>query len=83
MQAYNNPNGAHTTERFLSEREAAQYLNVSCSLLQKMRMAGYCRRGVSGPSFHRFGGAIRYSMAELEAWVEANRRLRTQPSDVA
>lgn len=51
--------------------EAAQFLAVKVVTLTKWRWAG------SGPSFHRINGlkrgAIRYSLADLQAFVAASR----------
>lgn len=44
--------------------EAAQYLGVSKSFLDKARIYG------GGPSFMRFGRAIVYSTADLDAWAQ-------------
>ena len=55
-------------QRLLTEPEAALYLNVSRSWLQKARCNGY------GPAFMRLrkSGGIRYKIADLDAWIERN-----------
>jgi excisionase family DNA binding protein len=53
--------------RYIDDRAAAEYLNVSTSTLAKWRM-----RGV-GPRFHRFGSLVRYSVADLGAYAEQSR----------
>ncbi len=59
------------TERLLTPKEAARRLNVSVSFLAKARMRG------TGPKFSRFGRAIRYPEAALDAYREANERTST------
>lgn len=61
----------HQSERdraaYLATREAARYLGVSTSFLEKGRHFG------TGPAYVRFGRAIRYSRVALDAWA-ADRR---------
>ena len=52
---------------FFTVKEAAQYLGLSKSWLDKLRRKG------EGPAYFRFGRAIRYKTADLEAWAKANR----------
>jgi hypothetical protein len=54
-------------QRLLTEREALEILNCSRSKLATDRMNGL------GPSFVRIGSAIRYTMADLEAYIQQNR----------
>ncbi len=51
--------------RFLTAREAAGYLRMSVYTLERHRSAG------TGPRFRRFGRMIRYALADIEAWAEA------------
>jgi hypothetical protein len=53
--------------RYIDDRAAARYLNVSTSTLAKWRMRGF------GPTFHRFGALIRYTIADLDAYAEQSR----------
>ncbi|MBR0695868.1 AlpA family transcriptional regulator [Bradyrhizobium lablabi] len=46
-------------------REAAEYLGVSKSFLDKARCYG-----TNGPSFMRFGRAVVYSTDELDRWAK-------------
>ena len=59
------------TMKLLTPPEAAHLLAVQLGTLTKWRWAG------SGPVFHRIGGpkrgAIRYSSADLDAFVAASR----------
>lgn len=52
--------------RWLSPDEAAAYLGVTRRWLQRRREER------NGPLHSRFGQAIFYDVAELDAWVEAN-----------
>jgi excisionase family DNA binding protein len=52
--------------RHLTEDQAARRIGMSPSYLRKLRKFG------GGPTFIRFGRSVRYSEAELDAWV-ANR----------
>lgn len=52
----------------LSEADAAQYLNLSASLLKASRLA---RPRCDGPPFVRVGRAIRYRTTDLDAWLDA------------
>lgn len=43
--------------------EAANYLNLSPKTLARWRWAG------RGPSFHKLGSAVRYSIEELDSFI--------------
>ena len=49
-------------------QEAADFLGVSVSWLNKSRMTG------CGPVYLKLGGNVRYQQSELEAWLAAQRR---------
>ena len=51
--------------RWLTEREAGAWLNLSVKWLQKQRLLGH------PPRYAKFGGAIRYGVADLEAYEQA------------
>ena len=57
--------------RYLSTREAADYLGLSARTLDRYRVSG------EGPVFHRFGGRVRYLREDLDAWAKARRRAST------
>jgi molybdenum cofactor biosynthesis enzyme MoaA len=59
----------------LTVREAAAYLRVSKSLLDKLRLTG------GGPVFIRLQRRIVYDIRDLEAWAAQGRRANT--SEVA
>jgi Helix-turn-helix domain len=59
----------HSTDVLLTEKQAAQLLNVSVSTIQKGRTYGY------GPPYLRIGrgrGAIRYCPVAIEAYKQKN-----------
>ena len=51
-------------DRLLNEQEAAQRLACSVALLRKWRLYG------GGPGFCRLGRLVRYSGADLAAFIE-------------
>lgn len=60
-------------EAYLNTRDAARYLGLSASLLNKLRVRG------GGPAFFRMPGVRRvlYRLADLHAWASNGRRLST------
>ncbi|QIG47575.1 helix-turn-helix domain-containing protein [Nordella sp. HKS 07] len=57
-----------TAHNYLSVKEAAVFLRLSKSYLDKARVAG------TGPEFIRLGAKkIVYRLADLEAWMRQNR----------
>ena len=56
---------------YLSTREAAEYLGLSARTPDRYRVSG------EGPVFHRFGGRVRYTRADLDAWAKVRRRAST------
>ena len=56
-----------TQSHYMKTDEAARYLGLSSSLLNKLRLTG------GGPLFVRLAGrAIRYRRGDLDAWAEAS-----------
>ena len=49
--------------RFLRETDAAAYLDLAPKTIARWRRAG------AGPTFHRFGSAVRYAVADLDAFI--------------
>ncbi|MEM9060543.1 MAG: helix-turn-helix domain-containing protein [Pseudomonadota bacterium] len=49
------------------EQKAAEILGVSVSWLQKTRS-----QGRPGPAYVKIGGAVRYQLSALEAFISAN-----------
>ncbi|WP_339864888.1 helix-turn-helix domain-containing protein [Paremcibacter congregatus] len=56
---------------FLSTRQAAHYLGLSCRTLEKMRLSG------DGPRFRKHGRYVRYRITDLEDWSEGKRKSST------
>jgi excisionase family DNA binding protein len=52
-------------QRLLTTAEAAEFVRLSQANLEKMRVYG------GGPGFVRLGRAVRYRIADLEAWIAA------------
>ncbi len=60
--------------RILRTREAAEYLGLAESTVEKLR-----RRG-GGPPFIRLGGrAIGYDLQDLDAWLDGQRAYSDEP----
>lgn len=57
--------------KMLKEQEAADRLGLSVKTLRQWRWAG------KGPRFKKFGSAVRYSEADLAAYIEAAGRDNT------
>ena len=65
-------------KRILRTPEAAHYVGLSTSTLEKKRLDG------SGPPFVRLGGrAVGYDLASLNAWLDRQRRSSTSDRDGA
>ena len=67
-----NPRFSRSSEgvacRVLRTAQAAQYLGLSSSTVEKMRVCG------RGPRFLRLGGrAVGYDIRDLDAWLDAQR----------
>ena len=63
-----------TTQKLLTEREAARYLNVSQQFLRKARMDGARERHARGPRFVKAGRMVRYAVEDLDAWITQHQR---------
>jgi len=62
--------------RMLRVTEAATFLALSVSFLNKLRCSG------GGPAFRKIGRAVIYDPADLEAWLSARRRSSTSDDGV-
>jgi DNA-binding transcriptional MerR regulator len=58
-----------TQPEFVNEQGASTLIGISAATLRTYR----CRGG--GPPFYKPARQVLYSVAELRAWVEADRRL--------
>lgn len=54
-----------TNDRLVNEKEAAAILGLSVKTLQQWR---FC---ATGPVYRKLGKAVRYSLADLQAYVES------------
>jgi len=68
-----SPNRDATEKAWLSNREAAKYLNLSKTTLQRYRTSGVLPHS-------KLGGNIFYRRSDIEALLERN--MRTSTSDV-
>jgi hypothetical protein len=59
----------------INTREAAQWLGVSVSFLNRMRCTG------GGPLFARLQSKVMYDPADLAAWVASRKRRSTSEFD--
>jgi predicted DNA-binding transcriptional regulator AlpA len=61
--------------RVLRTPDAANYLGLTASTLEKMRLSG------NGPRFVRLGArAVGYTIGDLDSFIEAGRRASTSDS---
>ena len=51
------------SQRYLSERDLAEYSGLAVRTLQKWRLFN------EGPPYRKLGGAVRYALDQFEAWV--------------
>lgn len=56
---------------FLNTREAARYLRLQPSTLERWRSVG------GGPAYSKLGGRVVYAQGELDAFAEAGRKQST------
>ncbi|MFI5020865.1 MAG: helix-turn-helix transcriptional regulator [Alphaproteobacteria bacterium] len=62
----------------LRTREAAEYLNLSKSTLEKYRLTG------EGPRYAKLGKVVTYTVEDLNAWADSRTRHSTsEPAPVA
>lgn len=64
--------GVHSP--LLDEASSAEYLRLSRSTLQKMRVVG------GGPAYVKLGRRVRYPIKDLDSWLMARRRNSTSES---
>jgi excisionase family DNA binding protein len=62
-------------KHFINVKEAADYLGVSKSYLDKLRLSG------GGPVFHKLGSRVFYRKDDLTAWVRSRRFTSTSEYD--
>jgi len=68
--------------RILRQREAAQYIGLAESTLEKMRVTGKNgRAGKAGQPFVRLGAsAVGYDLRDLDDWIDRQKRSSTSES---
>jgi Helix-turn-helix domain len=69
--------GASDSRRKPAVTEAAHYLSISESYLNKLR----CRGG--GPDFFKIGARVVYSVSDLDAYLDLHRRRSTSDRGAA
>lgn len=63
-------------KRIVGTSEAAMYVGLAASTLERKRLTG------GGPAFVRLGGRrIGYELAELDRWVERQKRQSSPKAD--
>jgi hypothetical protein len=60
----------------LNELQVAERFNVSVKTIRKWRLNG------GGPRYRKFGSAVRYALADIEAFEEACARRSTSDTGV-
>ena len=58
-------------KKFLNDDQVADYLCVSKSWVRQSRVKG------NGPQFYRIGGAVRYLLADIDAWAASHVATKT------
>jgi predicted DNA-binding transcriptional regulator AlpA len=72
---------AEPKPQWLAEGEAAEYIGMSVAYLKKARVSGTIGNRTPGPAFHRMGRrAVRYSRADLDAWLASHRVAERAPA---
>jgi hypothetical protein len=61
----------HAPNGFLSNDQAASFLNLSPRTLEKLRVVG------GGPTFSKLGRRVVYAREDLQSWATAKRRAST------
>jgi excisionase family DNA binding protein len=62
------PTRGHMTDKLLTQQQLADELEVSLRTLERWRQEG------TGPTFIRVGRSPRYRRADIDAWLERQRR---------
>ena len=57
--------------KYLSTKELSEYLGLSIPTLQRWRLTG------QGIPFSKLGGAVRYDIQDVNAWVDEHKRTNT------
>ena len=70
------PEKTTVTHRLLNEKETAVYLGMSVAYLRLDRCEGHRGNRTPGPSYLKIGKAVRYDIADLDAWIAAHKTPR-------
>ena len=62
------------TRKFLTRTEAGEYLRLSPKTLAKWAWAG------KGPAYFRAGGRAVYEKAEIDSWLDSQKRGGAEPT---
>jgi excisionase family DNA binding protein len=62
---------AGMSKRLLTVAEAATYVSLSVSTLNRFRVSG------GGPRYVKLGGKVLYDARDLDQWIENNKRAST------
>lgn len=65
MEAHQNAERQPGVTRFMDERQLAAMTGLKAKTLRRWRVFG------RGPRFHKLGGAVRYEIRDVEAWLAA------------
>jgi excisionase family DNA binding protein len=66
------PTRGYMTDKLLTQQQLADELEVSLRTLERWRQQG------SGPAFIRVGRSPRYRRADIDAWLDQQRRTRSE-----
>lgn len=60
------PPSPHPASNMMNEKDAAKYLGMSVAWFQRKRVTG------GGPPFSKVGQSVRYSLRDLDYWLQYN-----------
>ncbi len=63
----------HLNSNVLTEKEAAQYLNLSRATLRRARMQGPRNGHIASPPYLKMGRSVRYLRKDCDKWLEEHR----------
>ena len=61
--------------KLINEKETAQYIGMSTAFLRQARCDGQIGNRTPGPPYYKIGRAVRYSIEDLDRWLEENKRI--------
>ncbi len=61
---------------FLTEIEVAEYLKMSRNFLRLARQRLKANGKSAGPPFVKMGRSVRYMRADLDAWIDQNKKAK-------